>query len=112
VFAKRDVTVLAAVADTPPLDERKMKAWLAKQGLEPPWVHEHRRPHATQHVLSTDQDETWLRVHHDAVGARRAGRVPIRVQRVELKKSTKRRHSEAVRLLRELAEHAASASGF
>ena len=107
-YTKKDVTLVAAVEGTPPLDERKMKTWLAAQGLEPIWVHEHRQPHALEHVLTTDDDRTWLRLKHDAIVARRTGRAPIRIKGLEVKGSTKRRHSEAVRLLRELGEHAAA----
>ncbi len=88
------------------LDERRMKSWLEDQGMEALWVHEHRVPHATEHVLSTDRNEPWITIHHDAIGARRSESKPIRIVRVDLPKGTPRRHSEAVRLLRELEKHA------
>lgn len=100
-------TPAEAVENTPPLNERKAKAWLAEQGLVPLWVHEHRQPHATEHVLSTDDNKPWLRVHHDTIVARRSGSAPIRVKKVEVSRS-KRRRTEAVRLLRELAEYASA----
>ena len=93
--------------NTPPLNERKAKAWLDAQGLTALWHHEHRQPHAVQHVLSTDDNKPWLRLHHDAIVARRTGSEPIRVKKVEVPRS-KRRQSEAVRLLRDLAAHASA----
>ncbi len=96
-----------AVESTPPLNERKAKAWLAEQGLVASWVHEHQQPHATEHVLSTDDNKPWLRLHHDAVVARRSGTAPIRVKKIEATGS-KRRRSEAVRLLRDLAKYASA----
>lgn len=104
---ENDITLAAAVKDAPLLDERKMKAWLADQGLEPTWVHEHQLPHADEHVLATDDNRTWLRVRHDAIVARRTGQAPIRIKGLEVEGATKRRHSEAIRLLRDLGEHAA-----
>jgi len=103
----KDVALAAAAKDTPPLHEGKMKAWLKAQGLEPLWVHEHREPHALEHTLATDDDRTWLRLRHDAIVGRRTGTEPIRITGIEVTGSNKRRHSEAVRLLRDLADHAA-----
>lgn len=107
-YTKQDITLAAAVEDAPPLDERKMKAWLADQSLEPIWVHEHQLPHAEEHVLATDDNRTWLRVRHDAIVARRTGQAPIRLKALEVEGATKRRRSEAIRLLRDLGEHAAA----
>ena len=96
----------AVVAAAPPLDERKARAWLEANGFEASWDHEHERPHATAHAVVDDRCRPWLRLHHDAIAARRTGNDPIRLTRIELPKSTPRRHSEAVRLVHALGEHA------
>lgn len=102
-----DDNVKDAVEAMPALDERRARAWLAEQGLEPVWEHEHRAPHATLHVLATDDNKPWLRLHHDAIVGRRTGSKPIRVKKIEGPKS-KRQRSETVRLLRDLGEHASA----